>query len=178
MYAPLQGRFVSRDPIQEDLNGYEYVRNHPTIARDPSGAATLYEATGSVPFINASFPRELPWKHRAMDDLGLLTSVFVVNCYCKPSVPRAVSTGKGAAGACMLAALKWSPYCDIYLNIRPIEIDKTQGTQVFEVQRGGRNLVWGWWCVVRQTVGGPAPCAAALVVAARERWRLGIRFAK
>jgi RHS repeat-associated protein len=36
-YSPVVGRWISRDPMQEDINPYQYVSNNPIGLRDPLG---------------------------------------------------------------------------------------------------------------------------------------------
>ena len=39
-YLPPLGRFLSRDPVESDLNLYRYVENRPTNENDPTGLYT------------------------------------------------------------------------------------------------------------------------------------------
>jgi|LakMenE01Jun11ns_1017448.scaffolds.fasta_scaffold9935008_3 hypothetical protein len=81
-YAPTQGRWLNRDPIEEagGLNEYHFVENHPTVSIDYLGLLEVTE--------NLQKPEDVPvtWSEdtdfEKDDHLGATTKGGVVDCSC------------------------------------------------------------------------------------------------
>ena len=80
-YDPLNGRFITEDPVRDGLNWYIYVSNNPLKFVDPTGFITLsvfnYDATTDDTIIDLdTFNPGHTWMQIDMDDDGIYEKYY------------------------------------------------------------------------------------------------------